>query len=1141
MRAKRDFLVRMLDANANRAAEGLRVTEDFARFGLDAQAAMRRLKAIRHGLVRELERLPVSLSSRLRFRDARHDVGKNSGREAVRLSHEVLLENIKRVQESLRVLEEISRALQPSACASFERLRYLMYEMEKELVPRFQKFLRENKKIHGVYFIADMDSAGERKLLSVTKEALRAGVNVLQLRFKSQELKQVAVFAKQLHKEAKKSGVPFLVNDRVDAAAWLDADGVHLGQEDMPVFQARKILGASKIIGVSAHNVKEAQKAQRDGADYVAVGPVFPTQTKKDARPVAGVGKVKIIKQSVRVPVVAIGGINESNARRAARGGKADAVAVISAITASRHVGLTVKKLKNAFLTLLFLCASSFPTASFSQGFNSDLMNARAFSSQGQFVESAAAYEKALAGPLPVETMQRVTLEYAFVLERLGRFMNEVDALKKAFEADKGTPVSGELCQQIGSLYNRLNKIKEAREALTQCAALYPEHPAAYGMKMLLAQIYEREGKIEESAQVLKKMWESAPDENERLTARSLLLELYFRAKDMDAAKRVLEAGVKQSPDDISLSFRLVDVYEHLADYEKALALYEKLEKTAYDAVFPKKLQILKKLGRLGEEEAKLKNELAKNKTVPKILRLAQVYAFDGKFADALVLLEKAAKDFPSDGNVSQRLASAYQQNKDYEKALQIYNALLAKNPGNVSYYKTVGEIHASAGRKNEAVAAWKKFFFFNPKDAGSVMNVAAFLHDKAFYEEALQIYLEGRAGSGNNFLFAQQVAQIYRILMEKESALDEAVKWLANDAGALDMAVALMESMELKPADRDTVILLLLGYSRSFPQNKALARAASMLALKNGNAQKAYDAAFAVTGHKEETCLMLYGLLQGQGKENMEKETAAKALLELCDGTHSAVSMGVQMARRFVARGDHKEAQALIESLLAKVSEAQSQALLKMLLAQSYEGSGDGSKARALYEAMLSQKDGAVTADTFFAYGNLLLRAGEYEKAQGIFEKAQSAPGFVSQDKLLLAKAECAYFQGKFEESKKQYENLIQLYPQSPYKNDALSRLNILKNGEPENIKVLFEVEKLQALKNYNEAETKLLFFVENKKSSAILREAYFLLGGNYEVKQEFGKALFIYQQMLTLFEEGAWTEDVQEKIRKLQGAVKG
>ena len=175
------------------------------------------------------------------------------------------------------------------------------------------------------------------------EEALEGGITFLQLREKNLSQEEFIKEAKEMKELAAKYKVPFVINDNIDVALAVDADGVHIGQDDMSVEEARKLLGEDKIIGVSAHNVNEAMKAQKGGADYLGVGAVCATSTKKDAN-VVSKEEIKKIKEAVDIPIVAIGGIKKDNIHTL-KGTGVDGVAVVYAIFAAEDIKETSKEL----------------------------------------------------------------------------------------------------------------------------------------------------------------------------------------------------------------------------------------------------------------------------------------------------------------------------------------------------------------------------------------------------------------------------------------------------------------------------------------------------------------------------------------------------------------------------------------------------------------------------------------------------------------------------------------------------------------------------------------------------------------------------------------------------------------------------
>jgi len=201
----------------------------------------------------------------------------------------------------------------------------------------------------GLYVITTAQTAGGGGHLDVVRAALAGGADAVQLRDKEAgggELYRVALEALKLMRKG--GGSPlFLVNDRVDVALAAGADGVHLGQEDLPASAARRILGEGAVLGVSAGSVEEARAAEEEGADYLGVGPIFPTPSKPDAGEPLGLEGLRAIRRVVNIPLVAIGGINEENLEEVFEAG-ADGVAVISAVASAPDLEEAVRRLRRA-------------------------------------------------------------------------------------------------------------------------------------------------------------------------------------------------------------------------------------------------------------------------------------------------------------------------------------------------------------------------------------------------------------------------------------------------------------------------------------------------------------------------------------------------------------------------------------------------------------------------------------------------------------------------------------------------------------------------------------------------------------------------------------------------------------------------
>lgn len=321
---------RLLDANLDRAREGLRVLEDWARFGLGRGDLVVRTKDMRQRLGR---------LHRDAYKFARHTAtdpaaGLGHPAQAERSSPSAVVgANAGRVQEALRVLEEFGRSSDPLLAEEASALRYLLYDLEVDLLQACR-----------------LGGAGRRELLAccrlylvtspvpnleaVVAAALGAGVRLVQYRAKEgsglddlQKLSQ----ARALRQLCAAHGALFLVNDRIDIALAVEADGVHLGQGDLPPAVARQLLGPDRLIGRSTHALAQLQQAVSDGCDYVGVGPVQATPTKPGRQPV-GLDYVRQAAAASPIPFFAIGGLEASNVA-AVRFAGAQRIAVVRAIT----------------------------------------------------------------------------------------------------------------------------------------------------------------------------------------------------------------------------------------------------------------------------------------------------------------------------------------------------------------------------------------------------------------------------------------------------------------------------------------------------------------------------------------------------------------------------------------------------------------------------------------------------------------------------------------------------------------------------------------------------------------------------------------------------------------------------------------
>ena len=311
---------RILDANLDRAREGLRTIEEWCRFGLDNQEMAKSCKQMRQELA-SCHKPEYKIA-----RDTTNDVGTQltHPQEETRETLTNLLQaNLARVQEALRVLEEYTKLSEPKLAGVMKQMRYQAYILETELLGKSPQKLLSQCSLYLVTSPVD-------NLLTVVESALKGGLKLVQYRSKNENDGVRFQQAQALKQLCDRYGALFLVNDRVDIALAVDADGVHLGQTDLPVAVARQILGQNKIIGQSTTNPEEMAKALATDVDYIGVGPVHETPTKAGKK-ASGLEYVRYARDNATVPWFAIGGIDNSNVEKVIQAG-AKRVAVVRAI-----------------------------------------------------------------------------------------------------------------------------------------------------------------------------------------------------------------------------------------------------------------------------------------------------------------------------------------------------------------------------------------------------------------------------------------------------------------------------------------------------------------------------------------------------------------------------------------------------------------------------------------------------------------------------------------------------------------------------------------------------------------------------------------------------------------------------------------
>jgi len=290
----------------------------------------------------------------LQSRNSEGDVGVDievAGEEKERELPMALVANARRVQESLRTLEELAKVpgttpeLDPE---KFKQARFALYTIEQKLLSRL---LRQDKLkyISGLYVIIDTQALKGRRHIEVASQAIRGGARTIQLRDKTLGKRELLPVAQQLKNLCAEHNVLFIINDYLDVALDTDADGLHLGQDDLLVEVARKLLPLGKILGCSVTTVEQAMAAQSEGADYVAVGSMYPTPSKETAK-VVGLERLSQVRQAISLPLVAIGGITKDNASEV-MAAAADSVAVISAVLGAESPEEASRQIADIFQT----------------------------------------------------------------------------------------------------------------------------------------------------------------------------------------------------------------------------------------------------------------------------------------------------------------------------------------------------------------------------------------------------------------------------------------------------------------------------------------------------------------------------------------------------------------------------------------------------------------------------------------------------------------------------------------------------------------------------------------------------------------------------------------------------------------------
>lgn len=310
--------LRMIDANRNRAAEGLRVVEDYCRFGLGDHFLTSLCKNLRHELATTLAVIPETALAAAR--ETQQDVGTrfSTPQEVSRRSlADVATAACQRVQQALRVIEESLKLVDVASATKIESLRYRIYTLAKALISTAAS--RERLANARLYVLVD-GKRSECEFVECVQTLVESRVDVIQLRDKQLDdrtlLGRARLLRRVIEEATRQEPCPqpplFTMNDRPDLAVLARADGVHVGQEELSVHDARQIVGAEMLVGVSTHTIEQARQAVLDGANYIGCGPVFPSQTKPfDQFP--GLEFLRQVAEEISLPAFAIGGVTRQN------------------------------------------------------------------------------------------------------------------------------------------------------------------------------------------------------------------------------------------------------------------------------------------------------------------------------------------------------------------------------------------------------------------------------------------------------------------------------------------------------------------------------------------------------------------------------------------------------------------------------------------------------------------------------------------------------------------------------------------------------------------------------------------------------------------------------------------------------------
>ncbi len=346
-------IYRIIDAEINRVSEGLRLIEDIARFTFDNKKLCSITKEMRHKTRKEIL---FSNIQPILSRDSENDVGLNVSKE-IKLDEknnllDLMTANFKRIQEGLRSIEETLKIINKYKLSKvYEQLRFDSYKLEKSFYIEFNKSLRLSPLDTEIYCITAEKFSNGRNNIEVVKSMINAGIKVIQYREKEKALKEKLSECIKIRQLTKDAEVTFIINDDITLAQIVDADGIHLGQDDLPLSEVRSIVGEKMILGLSTHNPEQALKAVEIGADYIGVGPIYKTYTKDNVCDPVGYEYLEWVVENIELPFVAIGGIKLNNLSEITTR-KAKCIAMVTEIVGAENIEKTIKQAREIMINI---------------------------------------------------------------------------------------------------------------------------------------------------------------------------------------------------------------------------------------------------------------------------------------------------------------------------------------------------------------------------------------------------------------------------------------------------------------------------------------------------------------------------------------------------------------------------------------------------------------------------------------------------------------------------------------------------------------------------------------------------------------------------------------------------------------------